>query len=139
MSLDVTLRHRILRRARIFVEKDGETGLQFICFNASIVRQFEFVQSAWCNNAFFQGLQKEVDPIIGTHRPAHERTPEIDRFTIPRDPYRRVMEKVPQFVTVKGGAYFFMPSMPALKFIAQSFKAEAALKGQAIEESPAIS
>ncbi|ABV93184.1 peroxidase [Dinoroseobacter shibae DFL 12 = DSM 16493] len=127
VSLDVTMRHRILRRARIY-EDAGETGLQFICFNASIVRQFEFMQSAWCNNAFFQGLQKEVDPIIGTHRQAAFGLDAIDRYTIPRSPYRRVLKKLPQFVTVKGGAYFFMPSLAALRFVAQSCRAEQALK-----------
>lgn len=126
VSLEVTMRHRILRRARVFKE-EGETGLQFFCFNASIVRQFEFIQSAWSNNAFFQGLQKEVDPIIGTPRAARLGVAAIDRFTVQRKPYRRVLEKVPQFVTVRGGAYFFMPSLTALRFLAQSGAAEAAL------------
>ncbi|WGW02917.1 Dyp-type peroxidase [Tropicibacter oceani] len=137
VSLDVTLRHRILRRARIF-EENGETGLQFMCFNASIVRQFEFVQSAWCNNTFFQGLQKEVDPVIGTPRPARLGVEGIDRFTIPRKPYRRVLEKLPQFVTVKGGAYFFMPGLAALRFIAQTCRAEAALNDPRRAETPNI-
>ncbi|WP_415919576.1 Dyp-type peroxidase [Tateyamaria sp. SN6-1] len=128
VSLDVTLRHRILRRARIFKDDDGATGLQFMCFNASIVRQFEFVQSAWCNNSFFQGLQKEVDPIIGTPRAARLGVEQVDRFTIPRSPYRRVLENLPQFVTVRGGAYFFMPGMQALRFMAQSYRAEQALR-----------
>lgn len=123
-SLDVTLRHRILRRARIFKDDDGATGLQFLCFNASIVRQFEFVQSAWCNNSFFQGLQREVDPIIGTPRTPRLGAESVDRFTIPRSPYRRVLENLPQFVTVRGGGYFFMPGLQALRFIAQSGRAE---------------
>lgn len=128
VSLEVTLRHRILRRARVF-DEDGETGLHFKCFGASIVRQFEFVQSAWCNNPFFQGLQKEVDPIIGTPRGARLGLglDVINRFTIQRAPYRRVLPDLPQFVTVRGGGYFFMPSLPALHFIAQSHAAEKAL------------
>lgn len=127
-SLDVTLRHRILRRARVFEDDDGATGLQFLCFNASIVRQFEFVQSAWCNNSFFQGLQREVDPIIGTPRTPRLGAESVDRFTIPRSPYRRVLENLPQFVTVRGGGYFFMPGLQALRFIAQSGRAEEALE-----------
>lgn len=127
-SLDVTLRHRILRRARIFKDADGATGLQFICFNASIERQFEFVQSAWCNNSFFQGLQQEVDPIIGTPRAARLGVEDVDRFTIQRSPYRRVLEKLPQFVTVRGGGYFFMPGLQALRFMAQTCRAEARLQ-----------
>lgn len=129
-SLDVTLRHRMLRRARIFKDDDGATGLQFLCFNASIVRQFEFVQSAWCNNSFFQGLQKEVDPIIGTPRLPRLGVEKVDRFTIPRSPYRRVLENLPQFVTVRGGGYFFMPGIQALRFMAQTCQAEATLMGE---------
>ena len=60
----------------------------------------------------------------------------IDRFTIPRKPYRRVLEKLPQFVTVKGGAYFFMPGIAALRFVAQSCRAERALKTPASAEDP---
>jgi deferrochelatase/peroxidase EfeB len=117
-SLEVTRRHRILRRARVFHDEDGDQGLQFQCFNASIVRQFEFVQSAWCNNPFFQGLQREVDPLIGTQRPVAGAMPAIDRFTIPRRPYRRVLPKVPQFVWVRGGAYLLLPSLTALRVLA---------------------
>ncbi len=135
VSLEVTMRHRILRRARVF-EEDDETGLQFMCFNASIVRQFEFIQSAWINNAFFQGLQKEVDPIIGTPRAARLAVSDIDRFTIPRRPYRRVLEKTPQFVTVRGGAYFFMPSLTALRFVAQAGTAETALMTPVEDDLP---
>ena len=139
VSLDVTLRHRILRRARIFKDEDGATGLQFMCFNASIVRQFEFVQSAWCNNSMFQGLQKEVDPIIGTPRAARLGVPDVDRFTIPRSPYRRVLENLPQFVTVRGGAYLFMPGMQALRFMAQTCRAEAALTNAFTDQSDPVS
>ena len=139
VSLDVTLRHRLLRRARIFKDDDGATGLQFMCFNASIVRQFEFVQSAWCNNSFFQGLQKEVDPIIGTPRAARLGVPDVDRFTIPRSPYRRVLENLPQFVTVRGGGYFFMPGMQALRFMAQTCRAEAALTAGPADQTDPVS
>lgn len=132
VSLEVTLRHRILRRARIFKDSDGATGLQFLCFNASIVRQFEFVQSAWCNDSFFQGLQKEVDPIIGTPRTPRMGVGKVDQFSIPRSPYRRVLENLPQFVTVRGGGYFFMPGMQALRFMAQTCQAEMALKDEVV-------
>lgn len=137
LSLEVSMRHRILRRARVF-EEDGEVGLQFFCFNASIVRQFEFIQSAWCNNPFFQGLQKEVDPIIGTPRAARLGVDQIDRFTIPRRPYRRVLEETPQFVTLRGGAYFFMPGLPALRFLAQAARAERGLKIPAEHDVPTL-
>lgn len=120
-SLKVTLRHRILRRGRNYRdEARGEVGLQFLCFNASIARQFEFIQASWCNNQFFHGLQREVDPIIGTPRPAGNGLETVDRFTIPRRPYRRLLAGLPSFVTVKGGGYFFMPAISALRCLASA-------------------
>ncbi len=120
-KLKVTNRHRILRRGRVYTRDERVAeGLLFLCLNASINRQFEFVQSTWCNNQFFHGLEREVDPTIGTVRaPAHGLGP-VDRYTIPNDPYRRVLYGLKQFVTVKGGAYFFLPGMNALKLIAQA-------------------
>ena len=45
--------------------------------------------------------------------------PVTDAFTLPRDggPARRVTG-LPQFVTVRGGAYFFLPSLRALRYVA---------------------
>lgn len=119
-SLNVTKRHRMIRRGRGYTDDEqGEVGLQFLCFNASITRQFEFVQGSWCNNPFFHGLQREVDPIIGTVRPAGRGLASIDRFTIPRaGSYRRLLAGLPSFVTVKGGGYFFMPAIAALRCLA---------------------
>lgn len=119
-ALEVTQRHRILRRGRNYSGgENGEEGLQFLCFNASIARQFEFIQASWCNNQFFDGLQREVDPIIGTPRAACAGLESVDRFTIPRHPYRRLLSGLPRFVTVKGGGYFFMPAISALRCLAE--------------------
>ena len=110
-SLKVTNRHRIIRRGRVYKETNGETGLIFLCLNASINRQFEFIQSTWCNDPFFQGLAGEADPIIGTQRSAAQ------GFTIPHTPFRHKINSLNQWVTVKGGAYFFLPSLSALKIL----------------------
>lgn len=120
-SLEVSLRHRIIRRGRPYRnDETGEVGLQFKCFNASLHRQFEFIQSAWCNNPQFHGLQSEIDPIIGTVRPSACPFGSLDKFTIPATPYRRELDNLKTFVTVKGGAYFFLPSIPALKCMAHA-------------------
>ena len=42
-----------------------ERGLLFMCVNANIERQFEFVQQTWVNNPSFNGLYNERDPIFG--------------------------------------------------------------------------
>jgi deferrochelatase/peroxidase EfeB len=128
--------HRILRRGREYGTRidrwaaldrttpDPEAGLQFICLNASIARQFEFVQGAWLASAKFAGLTGEQDPLIGNREPFPappvSETPErTDNFTRPvAEPAWRRATGVPQFVTVKGGAYFFMPGLTALRWIA---------------------
>jgi deferrochelatase/peroxidase EfeB len=95
----------------------GKRGLYFICFAANIARQFEFIQQAWDNNPKFGGLDYDVDPIIGYSYMDGEYTP--GNFTIPDCPVRRKVHGIPHFVFVKGGAYFFMPGISALRFMAR--------------------
>jgi Dyp-type peroxidase family len=116
-------RHRVLRRGRSYgppVERpweitadDGkERGLFFICINANIRRQFEFIQQTWVNNRKFGGLYEERDPLIG------ENDGTASEFTIPGKPARHRLEGLPRFVEMRGGGYFFLPSVRALKFLA---------------------
>jgi len=111
-ALKVSNRHRIIRRGRVYERDDGEQGLVFLCLNASISRQFEFIQSTWSNDPFFQGLQGEVDPINGSNLHQNQ------SFTMPAEPFRNKLNGVPQWVTVKGGGYFFMPGLRALAALA---------------------
>ncbi len=39
-------------------------------------------------------------------------------FTIPDQPVRRKVTEVPDLVTTKGGAYFFLPGVQALRWLA---------------------
>ena len=132
-SMKVANKHRILRRGRsygvpvtetmnpmdILKVKDvqGERGLHFICFNGDIGRQFEFIQNAWANNPKFNGLHDERDPITGNHHHPENKKP-TGTFTIPDKNLRKRFTDVPEFVTVMGGAYFFMPGLRALKYLA---------------------
>ena len=107
--------------------KDQERGLHFICFNANLSRQFEFVQHSWNNNTKFEGLYDDPDPILGIKRPRPESTNsknpepsvlnEAHDFTIQACPLRRKIEGLPRFVHVVGGAYFFMPGLRALHYL----------------------
>jgi len=124
--------HRLLRRGREYgpgvpidralAEPRGgeEPGLHFICLGANIARQFEFVQNAWAMGIHFDGLPGESDPLLGTRAAAPDGTPS-DGFSIQRaeGPDERVVG-LPQFVTVLGGAYFFLPGIRALRFLATS-------------------
>ena len=123
--------HRLLRRGREYgpmltLEEalqpapPGEEvrGIYFLCLGANIARQFEFVQSAWALKANFDGLTGEVDPLLGPRCPLFGGQP-TDSFSIPqRDLPRRHITGMPQFVTVRGGAYFVLPSISALRYIA---------------------
>lgn len=118
-ALRSTNRHRLLRRGRSYGDRpadkyadDGaERGLLFLCLNASIERQFEFVQQTWINNPVFGGLYRESDPLVGDQTCA-------DRgMTVQGQPVRTRVAGLTRFTTVKGGAYFFLPSLSALRYL----------------------
>ena len=125
--------HRLLRRGREYgaglspeeaVEPappdDPERGLHFICLNANISRQFEFLQNAWIANTKFAGMTGESDPLLGTREPL-EGCPVTADFNLPREAgLRRRVSGLPQFVTVRGGAYFFLPSLRALRYLTRA-------------------
>jgi Dyp-type peroxidase family len=122
--------HRVLRRGREYGVKlspeealqpapsgDPERGLHFIAVNSNIERQFEFVQNAWMMRTKFNGLTEESDPLLG-NREAVRGCPFTSAFSLPRENgVRRRLMDMPQFITVRGGAYFFLPSIRALKYL----------------------
>lgn len=118
-SLITVKRHRIIRRGRSYGDRsldvytnDGkERGLHFICLNSNIERQFEFIQQNWSNNPSFDALDNETDPLIGQRN-------EGNVHSIQGSPVRTRIHDLPEFVTTRGGAYFFMPGMKALRKIA---------------------
>jgi hypothetical protein len=66
----------------------------------------------------FDGFADESDPLVGNREPLPG-CPVTDRFTIPQNdgPPQR-LTGMPRFVTVRGGAYFFMPGIRALRYLA---------------------
>jgi deferrochelatase/peroxidase EfeB len=112
-AVRVNDRHRLIRRGRQYGPlPDGELGLHFLCLNANISRQFEFVQHTWLNNPAFAGLQDSPDPIAGYH------PPEGGVFPVPADPVRHRLLDLPRFMRLRGGGYFFLPGVRALHHIA---------------------
>jgi deferrochelatase/peroxidase EfeB len=122
--------HRIIRRGREFGETlspeaalqpdapDPGSGLHFICLSANIARQFEFIQGAWLMSAKFDGLIGEADPLLGNRAELPPGQP-TDGFTMPQpNGICRSIEGVPNFITVRGGAYFFLPGVRALRYFA---------------------
>lgn len=114
-------RHRLLRRGMSYgpllpegvLEDDGvDRGIIFIFVGASLERQFEFVQSEWVNQGTFIGTPSEKDPINGTNDGT-------GMFTIPKQPIRQRLQGLSQFVTNRGGEYFFVPGLRALQWLAE--------------------
>ncbi len=120
--------HRMLRRGREYGEgltpdaavgsgpDNGEHGIHFICLVSNILRQFEFVQNSWVIGTKFDALSDEGDPLLGIRAAvAGEGT---NTFSRPQETGLGVRyTEIPQFITVRGGAYFFLPSMSALRYL----------------------
>jgi len=111
-------RRRMIRRGATYgpplpesAPEDGvERGIAAFVICASLIRQFEFAQNVWINDKSFHELVNERDPIIGTQDGTLE-------FKIPKRPIRRRITGVPAFTTVRGGAYFFLPGLKALRYL----------------------
>lgn len=115
-------RRRILRRGLPYGASDPakntdetEQGVAMMLIGASLFRQFEFVQQQWIQYGldFHQG--NNTCPMLGEHR--HH-----TRHTIPSNPKSGkppyIMSKLKTFVECRGGEYFFIPSMTALRLLA---------------------
>jgi Dyp-type peroxidase family len=112
-------RRRVIRRGGTYgpplpegAPEDGnERGIAAFIGCASLIRQFEFFQNVWVNWPNFHELGNERDPIIGNQDGTFE-------FKIPKRPIRKVIKGLPSFTTVRGGAYFFLPGLKGLRYLA---------------------
>jgi Dyp-type peroxidase family len=92
-----------------------ERGIIFMALNASLFRQFEFVQQQWVEYGNDAHLGNEKDMVIGNHGGK-------GRYTIQGNgdatnpPF--ICSGLPNFVELRGGDYFFLPSMTALRMMA---------------------
>jgi deferrochelatase/peroxidase EfeB len=118
--------HRLIRRGLPYGPHydpaqpyDGiERGLLGYFINSNIENQYEFVLSQWVNDSEFAGAvrlnPKARDPLIGTQDPAQS------IFTIPQasgaPPIK--IAGFSSFTTTRAVAYCFLPSITAMKFIA---------------------
>jgi Dyp-type peroxidase family len=111
--------HRMIRRGTNYgpslphgvLQDDGaDRGLMFAFVGAHLDRQFEFVQRQWINDGKFIGAPAERDPLIGVQ--------DSGGFTIPKQPIRRRLTGLPDFVVNRGGEYCFMPGLRALRWLA---------------------
>jgi len=97
------------------VYDSDERGVIFMALNASISRQFEFVQQQWIQYGNDARLGNDKDMLLGNHG-GH------GRFMVQGDTSRTnppfICSDLPDFVELRGGEYFFLPSITALGMIA---------------------
>ncbi|WP_237215226.1 Dyp-type peroxidase [Falsiroseomonas oryziterrae] len=115
-------RRRILRRGLPYGQTpesgddSGDHGIVLMAHCASLFRQFEFIQQQWLQYGLDFNAGNDVCPIVGNHHPG-------GKFVIAADPGSGkppfFVADMPQFVETRGGEYFFIPSMTALRMIAQ--------------------
>ena len=114
-------RHRLIRRGITYgdplpegAEDDGaDRGVIFMTVQASLARQFEFVQAQWANTGNPFRLGDDQDPIIGPQ----DTSPA--KMTVPgRPPF--FFGPLSRVVTTRGGEYYFAPGINGLRYLAQS-------------------
>lgn len=115
--------HRLLRRGIAYgppPPAPEERGLLFMAYQTSFERQFEFVQRNWLNNEDFLERADGWDPLCGQNNRSPGR---VRTFALPVPgaggrPERVVLELPADWIVVRGGAYFFAPSISALRLLA---------------------
>ena len=85
-------------------------GLLFMCYQSNIAKQFEFIQSTWVNQGNIGGRPVGQDGLIGQGPNATVKTLPVQwGNAAPANPC-----KFGGHVTMKGGEYFFTPSISFL-------------------------
>ncbi|HVL00139.1 MAG TPA: Dyp-type peroxidase [Dongiaceae bacterium] len=116
--------HRLIRRAMPYgpyipsgsdltAAPEADRGLHFLCYNARIDSQFEFVQKNWINSCDFMGFSSNViDPIVGNRTRDKLGLFSFNAETLP-------VYGLQQYVHVRGGEYFFTPGRKGLQLLLQ--------------------
>ncbi len=88
--------HRIVRRSMLYGlgQESATVGTLFLCFQASIDRQFVFIQKHWVNSPSHPRPGTALDPLITTGKVPESETGQVIGFPPP----------VPRWPTTWGGA-----------------------------------
>jgi hypothetical protein len=99
----------------------------FVCYQTSIERQFEYIQRHYANNPDFVGGKERpgggglvtpgYDPIIGQAPGNGPRRMDEPYPNYPAGSRRTTLDMPDQFVVLTAAAYFFMPSITALRTV----------------------
>ncbi|MCH9680844.1 MAG: Dyp-type peroxidase [Deltaproteobacteria bacterium] len=122
-TLQQVREHRIIRHGVPYgpwlpegAPDDGQSrGIYFMVVNASPEHQFEYVQQNWMNGTLSStALSTEIDrdPLVGANDGK-------GKFVATSVEQPTIGWGLSRFVDVRGGAYFFMPSLTTLRSLAQ--------------------
>jgi Dyp-type peroxidase family len=92
---------------------DPDIGLLFMCFQSNLKRQFNFIQKTWVNNAGFPPFRGRpgIDPLIGQGNEGGQCWPK--QYASEDE----IQFNFAGFIKMRGGEYFFAPSIGFLKNI----------------------
>lgn len=113
-------RHRIARRGipygplKLFPAPDEKVGLLFMCYQSDIGDQFEYMQWAWSNADNFVREQSGIDALIGQGNGQQAERGGQNWPTRWGDATESVRFNFANFITMRGGEYFFAPSISFL-------------------------
>ena len=82
-------------------------GLLFMAYQRDLAKQFEFLQGVWANDDAFARADTGIDPIIGRGAGADH----VHRAAWGDPAAKTHRQRFADFVTLKGGEYFFAPSL----------------------------
>jgi Dyp-type peroxidase family len=114
------MERRIVRRGISYGERDPQAadrpehgvGLLFACYQANIAKQFAFIQRAWANSALFAQAGTGPDPLVGVPLPNIKQQWPKAWGDATKKPLSLGLGG---YVRMKGGEYFFAPSMAFFK------------------------
>lgn len=121
--------HRILRRADAYgppyngIDDGEQRGLagHFMCAMLAIQSQFEFLMSQWVNGDLFAGgkAMPGIDPLLGNVGDVPNVSNQTE-FIYWQNGNPVTVPNLSRFVTTKGALYLFLPSITAIKWMAQN-------------------
>lgn len=115
-------RRRVLRRGLPYGQSGpgysdaDEHGVLMLVICSSLFRQFEFIQQQWLQYGLDFQSGNDTCPILGNHDQQSKFVIEASADS-GKPPF--ICDAMPQFVEMRGGAYFFIPSMSSLRLITQ--------------------
>ena len=117
--------HRIARRAINYgplpsEEPEKDAGLLFMCFQASLTNQFNFMQKAWAKEQNFVKRDVGTDVVIGVEKTDDGGKAIEETYNWPTQwgAAGKTEATFDHWVTMRGGEFFFAPSMSFLKALA---------------------